>query len=80
MIAEIFTRPKHDFTRLERVDRGLGRTLCISRNWIYRGCMADPIFLSTFFVNFADIMDKAPYRVIFFGVIAVTQFVGDNFS
>ena len=27
MITEIFTRPKHDFTRLGWVDRWLGRTL-----------------------------------------------------
>ena len=26
---------------------------CISRNWIYRGCMLDPIFLPTDFANFA---------------------------
>ena len=27
MISEFFTRPKHDFTRLGRVDGWLGRTL-----------------------------------------------------
>ena len=27
MTAEFFTRPKHDFTRLGRVDGWLGRTL-----------------------------------------------------
>ena len=53
---------------------------CISRNWIYRGRMLDPIFLPTDFANFADV---APKSAIFFREIAVTpciQFAGDNFS
>ena len=36
---------------------------CISRNWIYRGRMLDPIFLPTDFANFADV---APKSAIFF--------------
>ena len=35
---------------------------CISRNWIYRGRMLDPIFLPTDFANFAD----EPKSTIFF--------------
>ena len=53
---------------------------CISRNWIYRGRMLDPIFLPTDFVNFADV-GGAQERDIF-REIAVTpciQFVGDIF-
>ena len=49
---------------------------CISRNWIYRGRMLDPIFLPTDFVNFAQERD-------IFHEIAFTpciQFAGDNFS
>ena len=34
MISEFFTRPKHDFTRLGRVDGWLGRTLATGRNWL----------------------------------------------
>ena len=36
---------------------------CISQNWIYRGCMLDPIILPTVFANFADV---APKSAIFF--------------
>ena len=53
---------------------------CISRNWIYRGRMLDPIFLPTDFANFADV---APKSAIFFaksGVTPCIQFAGDNFS
>ena len=32
---------------------------CISRNWIYRGRMLDPIFLPTDFANFADVVPKS---------------------
>ena len=32
---------------------------CISRNWIYRGRMLDPIFLPTDFANFADVAPKS---------------------
>ena len=32
---------------------------CISRNWIYRGRMLDPICLPTDFANFADVVPKS---------------------
>ena len=32
---------------------------CISRNWIYRGRMLDPIFLPTDFANFAGVAPKS---------------------
>ena len=32
---------------------------CISRNWIYRSRMLDPIFLPTDFANFADVVPKS---------------------
>ena len=34
MISEFFTRPKHDFTCLGRVDGWLGRTLVFMKIWI----------------------------------------------
>ena len=32
---------------------------CISRNWIYRGRMLDPIFLPNYFAKFADMAPKS---------------------
>ena len=34
---------------------------CISRNWIYRGPMLDPIFLPTDLANFAEFCPRARY-------------------
>ena len=53
---------------------------CISRNWIYRGRMLDPIFLPD---RFREFCRRGAQERDIFRKIAVTpciQFAGDNFS
>ena len=49
---------------------------CISRNWIYRGRMLDPIFLP---IDFANLADRDIFHEIAVPPCCI-QFVGDNFS